>query len=133
INDVLELRPNISDERVKKLPQNVITRALGMMDNLRVSIRSFELAHGDCYLLCSDGLTDVVHEQQIKELLSLDIDCDQQVALLINMALEAGSDDNIAVVVVDCSLPSGGAQATTRPIKTSRKKPSRGKMSRVEP
>jgi PPM family protein phosphatase len=133
INDVLELRPNISDERVKKLPQNVITRALGMMDNLRVSIRSYELVHGDRYLLCSDGLSDVVHEQQLNEVLSLDIECDQQVAILVNMALEAGSDDNVAVVVLDCSLPSGGGvQASTRPIKTSRKKASRPKMRRVE-
>lgn len=132
INDVLELRPNISDDRVKKLPQNVITRALGMMDNLRVSIRSHELAHGDRYLLCSDGLTDVVHEQQLKEALELDIHCDEQVALLINMALEASSDDNVAVVVIDCSLPGASGKSSTRPIKTSRKKSSRPNMRRIE-
>lgn len=130
INDVLELKPNISDERVKKLPQNVITRALGMMDNLRVSVRSHEICHGDRYLLCSDGLSDNVDDAQILESLALGIDCDEQVALLTSMALEAGASDNVATLIVDCSLPQGGARtkASTRPIK----KTSRPNLPRVE-
>ncbi len=130
INDVLELRPNISDERVKKLPQNVITRALGMMENLRVSVRSHEVSHGDRYLLCSDGLSDNVGDGQILESLALDIGCDEQVALLVSMALEAGASDNVATIIIDCALPHANmkAKASTRPVK----KKSRPKMPRVD-
>lgn len=130
INDVLELQPNISDERVKKLPQNVITRALGMMDKLRVSVRSHEICHGDRYLLCSDGLSDNVDDGQILESLALEIDCDEQVALLTSMALEAGASDNVATLIVDCSLPQAGQRnkASTRPIK----KKSRPALPRID-
>lgn len=130
INDVLELRPNIADERVKKLPKNVITRALGMMENLRVSVRTYEVAHGDKYLLCSDGISDNVEDNQISESLALDIGCDEQVALLISMALEAGTTDNVAAVIVDCALPHASRRpsTSTRPVK----KKSRPKLPRVD-
>jgi protein phosphatase len=130
INDVLELRPNISDERVKKLPQNVITRALGMMENLRVSVRTHDVAHGDRYLLCSDGLSDIVDDSQIHESLALDIGCDEQVELLTSMALEAGTRDNVASIIVDCALPhaSQRPKASTKPIK----KKSRPKLPRID-
>jgi PPM family protein phosphatase len=131
INDVLELRPNISDERVRRLPQNVITRALGMMDNLRVSVRSHALVHGDRYLLCSDGLSDHVSDGQIAESLALDIPCDEQVALLVSMALDAGAGDNVACVIIDCALPHHVGKAATRPMKTSSKRVSRP-MPRVD-
>ncbi len=130
INDVLELKPNIEDARVKKLPQNVITRALGMSDSLRVSIRSHVLEHGDRYMMCSDGLSDVVGDHQIAEALALDVDCDEQVQLLMNMALDAGADDNVAVVVIDVALPSGSSNVATRPIKKVHKRASRNKMRR---
>lgn len=130
INDVLELKPNIDDARVKKLPQNVITRALGMSDSLRVSIRSHGLSHGDRYMLCSDGLSDVVGDHQIAEALALDVDCDEQVQLMMNMALDAGADDNVAIVVIDVALPTGSSSGATRPIKKVHKRASRDKMRR---
>lgn len=129
INDVLELRPNVDDARVKKLPKNVITRALGMSDNLRVSMRTHELMHDDRYLLCSDGMSDVITDDQIGEALAMEIGCDGQVELMMNMVLDKGAEDNVACVVVDCSVPAGGGGKTvTRPL---RKKASRPKMAAV--
>src|SRR5690606_4507566 len=124
------LRPNISDERVKRLPQNVITRALGMLDNLRVSVRSHDVSHGDRYLLCSDGLRDNVDDGQILESLALDIGCDEQVELLMSMVLEAGARDNVATLIIDCALSQtkSKTRASTRPVK----KKSRPKMARVD-
>ena len=129
INDVLELRPNVDDARVKKLPKNVITRALGMSDNLRVSVRTHELLHDDRYLFCSDGMSDVITDDQIAEALAMDIGCDGQVELMMSMVLDKGADDNVACVVVDCSVPvGGGGKTVTRPL---RKKASRPKMAAV--
>src|SRR5690606_25010597 len=106
-NDVLEMRPEIADARLMKLPQNVITRALGMSEKLRVSVRTHELVHGDRYLLCSDGLSDVVAESQIAEVLGLGASCDERVRLLVDLAIEGGADDNVAVIVLDTSLAAG--------------------------
>lgn len=129
INDVLELRPNIADERVKKLPQNVITRALGMSDSLRVSVRTHELLHDDQYLICSDGLSDVIEDGQIAEALAMELGCDGKVELLMNMALDQGAEDNVACAILDCTLPSGGTgKSTTRPLK---KKSSQPRMPKV--
>ncbi len=121
VNDVLELRPNIADERLRKLPSNVITRALGMMDNLRIAIRSHDVAPGDRYLLCSDGVTDVLTREQIAEALAIDSGCDELVSLLINMSLENKSEDNIAAVVIDCALPAGlDSKASAKPLRTGK-------------
>src|SRR6185295_2804941 len=57
LNDVLESWPDVDDSALARLPRNVVTRALGMDEKLRVSIRSYEMVGGDRYLLCSDGLT----------------------------------------------------------------------------
>jgi len=119
INDVLELRPNIDDERVKKLPQNVITRALGMSDNLRVSMRSHQLLHGDRYVLCSDGLSDVVSDAQIAQALRRSASCSEHVATLVGLAVDAGASDNVAVVLIKCSLP---AATSNRPPRRAKRK-----------
>jgi PPM family protein phosphatase len=133
INDVLELRPNIDDERVKKLPKNVITRALGMSPNLRVSVRTHELQHGDRYMLCSDGLSDVVTDQQIGEALAMDVGCDEQVEVLMNLALDRQADDNVACVIVDCGLPTAGGKTPTRPLRKTRSRPAIRRVSPSEP
>jgi protein phosphatase len=116
-NDVLELRPDIEDGRIKKLPKNVITRALGMSRKLRVSTRSHDLVHGDRYLLCTDGLSDVVAHEQISEALGLDATPEERVRLLVELALESGSADNVAVVLADCALAARATKTATRPAR----------------
>jgi len=103
IVDVLELRPEIDDETLARLPANVITRALGMEPNVRVSIRSHQLAFGDKYLLCSDGLSNPLTHGQIAATLGLDVPVDDIVDAFIQRANENGGDDNIAALVVACA------------------------------
>ncbi len=106
-NDVLEMRPDLPSIEAARLPRNVITRALGMSDTVRVSVRSYNVASGDLYLLCSDGLTDVLDEAQIVEALELVKVPEEQVRLLVDLAKSNGGDDNIAAVVISCKAPSG--------------------------
>ena len=103
IVDVLELRPEIDDETLARLPANVITRALGMEPNVRVSIRSHQLAFGDKYLLCSDGLSNPLTHGQIAATLAMDAPVDDVVDAFIDLANESGGDDNIAALVVACA------------------------------
>ncbi|MCB9602709.1 MAG: serine/threonine-protein phosphatase [Sandaracinus sp.] len=101
INDVLELAPELPDENAKKLPTRVVTRALGMERVVRVSLQSFGLAPGDRYLLCSDGLTDQLEEEQIADALRQELRPDALVKLLLDVAHAAKARDNVAVVVLD--------------------------------
>jgi PPM family protein phosphatase len=114
VNDVLELQPDIPPERAAKLPRHVITRALGMGESVRVSIRSYGVLPGDRYLLCSDGLTDVVDEQAIADALTIAKQPEEQIRLLIDLAREASANDNVAAVVVGLDLAPGSAGITLR-------------------
>lgn len=121
INDVLELKPDIDPASAARLPRNVITNALGMDASVRVSVRTHEVAPGDRYLLCSDGLTDEVDDGQIAQALMLGGSAEEQVRLLIDLATEGTPRDNIAVVVLSCSLAPGVARLPERPVPPRRK------------
>jgi serine/threonine protein phosphatase PrpC len=102
IVDVLEMYPDAQDELLARVPRHVVTRALGMEENVRVSARSLKTAAGDLYLLCSDGLSDVIDDWRIEEILSEKRAPHEHVRALIDAALAAGAQDNVAVVVIEC-------------------------------
>jgi hypothetical protein len=102
LGDLLELRPDIDQGTLARLPSNVITRALGMDKTVRVPTRTFELAPDDRYLLCSDGLSNRVSHPQMAEILGGNEPPEILVRSLIDAANEAGGDDNIAAVVILC-------------------------------
>jgi protein phosphatase len=107
VNDVLELRPDISDDRLARLPRNVITRALGMNEKLRVAVGSFQVMSGDRYLLASDGLTNELDDEQLRACFRLAKTPEDQVRLLIEMSTESGAGDNVAAVVIGAELAPG--------------------------
>ena len=81
--------------------RNLITRALGIADAVEVDIREDEAQKDDFYLLCSDGLTDLVVDEEIEQILVLyKEDPKTAVAELINFANEKGGKDNISVIIV---------------------------------
>jgi PPM family protein phosphatase len=123
VNDVLELKPDIDADSAAKLPRNVITNALGMEKNVRVSVRTFEVAPGDRYVLCSDGLTDEVDDGQIAQALQLGGPPDEQVRLLIDLATDGGARDNVAVIVLACTLAPGVGKLPEKPIPPRRNYP----------
>ena len=79
--------------------RNVILRAVGVRKNLSPDIIKGSIYPGDVSLLCSDGLTDMVADQQIQEVLSLSTDLSKKTKKLVDMAKLAGGRDNITVVL----------------------------------
>jgi protein phosphatase len=83
------------------LPKNVITRALGMQDSVVVDLATEEIAEGDRYVLCSDGLSGQVSDPRICEIVTDHADDLQEAArLLVKESNEAGGDDNVTVVLI---------------------------------
>jgi len=82
--------------------RHVIVRAVGVEEKLDVDLVRGELLPGDSILLCSDGLTDMVDDASIQDVLSRPLDAFQKVETLIGLAKAAGGHDNITVVV--CAL-----------------------------
>jgi len=110
INDALEMKPDLLPEEIARLPKNIITRALGMKDVVKVDIRTELAAPGDVYLLCSDGLTGMVPDAQILEVVSLTDDPQEACELLIAEANDAGGTDNISALVVLITDPANDAK-----------------------
>src|SRR5205814_10486017 len=70
VNDYLAAMPDMTDEQRSELPKNVITRALGMQDNVEVDIQNDECRLGDAFILCSDGLSGLITDDEIGEAVS---------------------------------------------------------------
>ena len=81
--------------------KNIITRAVGLAAEVEVDLFQQALSSGDICLLCSDGLTDVVDDASIAELLTQYADDLQGLPLrLVERAKAAGGPDNISVILV---------------------------------
>ena len=87
------------DEAESHPASNVITRAIGASDELKIDMVSGEIHEQDTYLLCSDGLNKVVPETEIGEILQ-SRGCDEAAGTLIDRALNYGARDNVTAVVV---------------------------------
>lgn len=85
------------------LHANVITRALGPVDDERPELNELELAAGDRFLLCTDGLSGALEPNHIAAVLGAGA-CEQACNALIDAAYAAGSRDNITAIVVDVAL-----------------------------
>ncbi len=81
--------------------RNVILRAVGVSDKLSLDILKGKILQGDLFLLCSDGLTDMVVDSKIQQILSSPISLPQKVDRLIETAKSAGGNDNITVVLAE--------------------------------
>jgi len=101
-NDYLLAMPDLTEEQRKELPKNVITRALGMQDQVAVDLQNDESQPGDVYVLCSDGLSGMVTDEEILQIVTSSAPTNMQDAPkeLIARANERGGEDNITAVVI---------------------------------
>jgi protein phosphatase len=84
--------------------RNIITRALGAGPEVRIDLSERSLEDNDLILLCSDGLTAMVSDDQILEMLNDDgDDLDASVRALIDAANDNGGKDNITALLIKCS------------------------------
>ncbi len=81
--------------------RNVILRAVGVSEDLAVDIIRGMTIPGDIFLLCSDGLTDMLEDTSIQEALLLPLDLEQKADRLIGLAKAAGGNDNITVALCE--------------------------------
>ena len=90
----------LTEEEAEEHPQrSIITRALGPEPDVEVDVLAVEAADGDRYLLCSDGLTSMIAEPAIAEIMRSAPDLSSAAEQLVDAALEAGGRDNITVVL----------------------------------
>jgi serine/threonine protein phosphatase PrpC len=98
--DELVRRGKLTEEQAETHPQrSVITRALGPEPDVEVDVEVYQARPGDLFLLCSDGLTGMVPEGQVKPILESGGSLARAGRELIAAANEAGGRDNITVIL----------------------------------
>ena len=89
-----------ADARVDKR-KNIITRAIGGESKVEAEMFSVELKPEDKILMCSDGLSNMVDDAEILEIINREPDIEKAARMLIDAANENGGKDNISVVIVE--------------------------------
>jgi len=92
----------IKPEEAKHHPdKNIITRAIGAKADIEIDFYEHRLNQGDVILICSDGLTDMVEDEEIFYLVSAGRDIVESGELLLNAAKLNGGVDNIGIILID--------------------------------
>jgi serine/threonine protein phosphatase PrpC len=103
LEDYKEAKPDMTEEEERNFPhKNVITRALGMRETVQVDIRGHQIKSGDVYILCSDGLSGMVTDPQILEVVGNAKSLERAVAELVDAANRHGGTDNITTLLLQC-------------------------------
>jgi protein phosphatase len=99
LNDYIKMK-KLTQEEIDNFPhKNVIVRALGMKDSVKVDLLLERPKRDDLYLLCSDGLSGMVSTDELFEIVSSNPDLTKACHVLIDRANEHGGTDNITVVL----------------------------------
>lgn len=110
--------------------RSILTRALGVDPAVQVDEMDVQVSQGDRILLCSDGLTGMVPDGQIREILTTTADPQEAVDALVRAANRAGGIDNITAVVLDFGE---GGDETSRTDTTEAQVPDQPTMERAMP
>jgi protein phosphatase len=103
LEDYKEAKPDMTEEEQRNFPhKNVITRALGMRDTVQVDIKPHQILDGDFYLMCSDGLSGMVEDAKILDIVANAKSLERAVAELVDSANRAGGTDNITTLLLQC-------------------------------
>src|ERR1700733_7742878 len=133
INDYLLAMPDLTDEQKSELPKNVITRALGMQDHVVVDLQHDDPVTEDVYVLCSDGLSGMVSDDDIRQIVAGSGDIGEACNRLIQRANERGGEDNIPAVLMkieeveDEKAAIGPSESGKRETGSSRRPGANGK------
>jgi PPM family protein phosphatase len=89
------------EQAATSLNKNLVTRALGVEDSVLLEVNEHRVEPGDLYMMCSDGLSDMVDDAGIAEILKSADSMEQKALALVAAANAAGGRDNISVLLFE--------------------------------
>ncbi|WP_375761056.1 Stp1/IreP family PP2C-type Ser/Thr phosphatase [Corallococcus exercitus] len=99
LNDYLKAK-KLTPEEIENFPhKNVIVRALGMKEQVQVDVTRVDPLENDVFLLCSDGLSGMITDAQMQDILSRTPELEKACGQLIDLANAAGGNDNVTCVL----------------------------------
>src|SRR5437660_1019850 len=113
--DRLAREGKIPAAEVDRHPQrSVLERALGVGPEVDVDVQLLDVRPGDRLLLCTDGLTSMLDDDEIRDILLTELDPQTAAQALIDAALAAGGKDNVTAVIVDFPRLDGASADPSR-------------------
>ncbi len=98
--NLLQKKGMLTDEEAKHHPdRNVVLQAMGQSKNVQPDVRTFRFRDGDCVLLCTDGLSSFVGDEDIEEILRTEKHENIRCQRLVDAANAAGGGDNVTVLL----------------------------------
>ncbi len=94
------------EQAATSMNKNLVTRALGVEDAVQLEVNEHKVEAGDLYLMCSDGLSDMVEDAGIAEVLNSGASLDDMATQLIDKANANGGRDNISVLLAKAEAGS---------------------------
>lgn len=92
----------ITKDEIRKHPRNnIITMAVGIQEDIEINEYKYKIKKNDIYLMCSDGLSDMVSENKITTILASSDDLDKKADNLIKAANNEGGKDNITAIIIE--------------------------------
>ena len=91
------------EQALTSINKNLVTRALGVEDTVALEINEFKVEPGDLYLMCSDGLSDMVADEPLSKIMMATGELQHKAKLLVDAANESGGRDNISVVLASAN------------------------------
>lgn len=95
-----------AEEAAASPHRNLVTRALGVEDHVLLDVQTFTVLPGDTYLFCSDGLTDMVADDKIAEILASVPQAERRATRLVRSANANGGMDNVTVALTQIAETS---------------------------
>jgi len=89
----------IQPDQMESVPQNVIMQAMGTQPAVKVAMSAVQLFRNDCLVICSDGLSNKIPPNELREMIEEIGDLTDACRLLIDKANERGGEDNITVII----------------------------------
>ncbi len=100
VDEMVRMGEINADEARVHPDKNIITRAVGTFESVEADFFEVELANDDIILLCTDGLTNMVRDEEIQDTLRKNDNIDKAASRLVGMANANGGRDNITVMII---------------------------------
>jgi len=108
VSELIDAGQITPDEAANHSAQGIVTQYMGMPEAVEPHVRSAALKPGDRFLLCTDGLTDMVSDEAIAQMLATHAEPELACGTLVDAANRAGGSDNVTVLLVAWTGPGQG-------------------------
>ena len=104
VEEMVSLGKMSRDAKEYSAKKNIITRAMGASDRVIPDFFEVDICDDDVILMCSDGLTNMVDDEEIKDIIKMPEGIKHKAEMLVDEANNNGGRDNIAIIIIEPNI-----------------------------